>query len=40
MSEGCEVVPCAEKGSWDGTETVTKFNAFIMFLCRGKAILL
>ncbi|XP_067040063.1 N-lysine methyltransferase KMT5A-A-like isoform X1 [Acropora muricata] len=24
MSEGCEVVPCAEKGSWEGTETVTE----------------
>ena len=40
MSEGCEVnVPCAEKGSWEGTEIVTAIYAF-MFFCIGKAILL
>ena len=39
MSKGREVVLCAEKGSWEGTETVTAINAFIFF-CLGKAILL
>ena len=32
MSEGCEVVPCAEKGSWEGTEIVTAIYAFMLIL--------
>ena len=39
MSEGCEVVPCAEKGSWEGTEIVSAIYA-VIFFCIGKAILL
>ena len=39
MSEGCEVVPCAEKGSSEGTEPVSEIYAF-MFFCLDKTILL